>query len=542
MPSHYDKDYNESIDLFQTNKQQEITTSWIEVESLNGKDFTETSGKIDIYIPPNIKYLDPAQSYLSFDLEIENSDGTPIKLNRQGASALFRSIRIYSAGASAKLLEEIDNYSTYVDVLYQYTLNLIGDKDKKSVTELVDTWNVKNETLQENTYPQFLNSYGSNGSGVGSSSTAKTGVKQRIQLPLHTGIFRKSEVFANALFNGIRIEIQLRDTRSAFITPLNCRDNVVYGSDYYPKSSGTIGTGVFSAGTFSLLNDKSKGIDAVNVGISCSPFSVGQSLSVYSADGTSTEKSLGGSISSISCDGTNISLVYAGGTGSFGSAVSTPLLRVNPTTIAGTYKISNLSMVVCEITPPASWENQLINMASSSQGYNYDVITPTNYMDSIQSGNTAIVSQIPVVNTRIKSILSCPVPVANASYITNTQSPTYDRFVDYQYFYLNQNQPNELVPLGRYANSLPEQIHLDQVSKAIEGCEYPVNNLRNFVDCFFIGRGVSYGKGTLNLESRDLMLKVNTTSAGLQNNTLFNHYVVSLRRLRVSNGELEVFY
>tara|TARA_Y100000004_G_scaffold95849_1_gene107317 strand:+ start:1855 stop:3471 length:1617 start_codon:yes stop_codon:yes gene_type:complete len=533
---------DESIELFQTNKQQEITTSWIEVESLNGKEFTETSGKIDIYIPPNIKYLDPAQSYLSFDLEVENSDGTPIKLNRQGASALFRSIRIYSAGASAKLLEEIDNYSTYVDVLYQYTLNLIGDKDKKSVTELVDTWNVKNEALQENTYPQFLNSYGSTANGVGTFNSAKTSVKQRIQLPLHTGIFRKSEVFANALFNGIRIEIQLRSTKDAFITPLNCRDNVLYGSDYYPKASGTIGTGAFTAGTFSLLNDKSKGIDAVNVGVSCCPFSVGQSLSVFSADGTTSGQALGGSVSSVVCDGTNISLVYAGGTGTFGTSLDTPLLRPTPTTIAGTYKISNLSMVVCEITPPSSWENQLINMASGNTGYNYDIITPTNYMDSIQSGNTAIVSQIPVVNTRIKSILSCPVPTATASFITNTQSPQYDRFVDYQYFYLNQNQPNELVPLGRYANSLPEQIHLDQVSKAIEGCEYKVQNLRNFVDCFFIGRGLSYGKGTLNLESRDLMLKVNTTANGLQNNTLFNHYVVSLRRLRVSNGDLEVFY
>ena len=87
-----------------------------------------------------------------------------------------------------------------------------------------------------------------------------------------------------------------------------------------------------------------------------------------------------------------------------------------------------------------------------------------------------------------------------------------------------------------------KQIHLDQVSKAIEGCEYPVNNLRSFKDCFFIGRGVSYGKGTLNLESKDLMLKVNCSSNGLQNNTLFNHYVVSLRRMRVSNGDLEVFY
>ena len=70
---------DESIELFQTNKQQEITTSWIEVESLNGKEFTETSGKIDIYIPPNIKYLDPAQSYLSFDLSLRRENVPAVK-------------------------------------------------------------------------------------------------------------------------------------------------------------------------------------------------------------------------------------------------------------------------------------------------------------------------------------------------------------------------------------------------------------------------------------------------------------------------------
>ena len=118
----------------------------------------------------------------------------------------------------------------------------------------------------------------------------------------------------------------------------------------------------------------------------------------------------------------------------------------------------------------------------------------------------------------------------------------YDRYVDYQYFYLNQNQPNQLVPLERVANKLPESIHLDQLTKAIDGAEYPVNNLRHFEICFWIGRGVSYGRGSLNLDAKDLMLKINTTSSGLQYNTLFNHYVISLRRLRVSNGDLEVFY
>ena len=534
----YNYENNESQTLFQAPQKAEITTSWVEVESLNGKDFTSSSGKIDIYIPPNIKYFDPSQSYLSFDLEVENSDGTALNLLRNGASCLFRSIRIYSAGNSAQLLEEIENYNTYTDVLYEYTLTQTGDRDKKSMTELVSTWDIKNDPFNENKYTQFQNHY-SDGT-TGSITEAKSSVKQRIQLPLHTGIFRNNKVWANALTGGIRVEIQLRKDKEVFKTTNANGDVSTLGSQYYPKASGTLSGTLTGTDPININMDKGKGLDA-SYGFACLPYSVGQKLKVYNQGNPTGSNDSLGSLTKIDFSGGKYRLFCSGGTLS-NSYGDNGVIGVDSSTITGTYKISDLSMVVCEISPSSEWENSLVNLASSNQGYNYDVITPVNYLSSVNSGNSAIVSHIPVVNTRIKSILSVPVRVQSATYQNNNQVGVYDRYTDYQYFYLNQNQPSELVDLNRVANALPEQIHIDQVMKGIEGCEYPVNNLRSFKDCFLVARGVSYGKGTLNLESKDLMLKINTTTSGLQYNTLFNHFVVSLRRIRVANGELEVFY
>ncbi len=530
--------YNESQELFRNNNKTEITTTFVEVESLNGKEFTENSGKIDLFVPPNIQYLDPSQSYLTFDIEIENSDGTPLK-PISSISSLFRSIRIYSAGASGKLLEEIDNYSNYVDVLYQYTLNLVGDKDKKSMTELCSTWNEKNEIRETNTYTPFLNSYGY---GTDTENTAKTGVKQRCQVPLHTGIFRNSNVFANALIGGLRIEIQLRSTKEAFITNNPNGDVDTYGSSTYPEASGTISAGTFSGtDTIKIKNNFRRGIQH-EYGASCLPFSVGQQLQLFNKTDLTKRRKLG-SLTEIQNDGSNLIIKYNGvGTSTYDFA-NTGIIGVEADTITGTYKMSNVKLVCCEISPPDQWKQQIVNLANSSQGFNYDIITATNYIDSVSSGNTAIVSKIPINNTRCKSIITAPVKQQIATYQNDNQTSSYDRYVDYQYFYLNQNQPNELIPLDRVANDLPESIHLDQVKKSIEGCDYPVNNLREFKNCFVFGRGLSYGKGSLNLaDGKDVMLKINTDSSGISSNTLLNHYVVSVRRIRISNGQLEVFY
>lgn len=541
---------NYAQDLFKSSNLAEINTSWVDIESTNGKDFTENSGKIDLYLPPNIQFFDPSASYLSFDLEIENNDGTPLEPLRQGVSSMFRSVRIYSAGANAQMLEECDNYSLWVDILYNYTQNLVGDLDKKSMTELVKPWNYTNEPKSEIQFTPFLNPLAS---GTTDIESARSSCKQRINVPLHTGIFRKSEVFCNALVGGLRIEIQLRTTKEAFRTNLLNRDVSIFGATNYPVNNVAIGTGaLIGTAGITINNELKKGFHRTSDGYknASAPLNIGQTIKLYKISDTSITNDLG-VVDKITTNSGKFRIEFAGtatigtaiGGGTDGAGTDSVYVGVDPTTITGTYKISNLSMKVCEIQPPQQWVNSLLAMASSSQGWNYDVLSITNYQNSHNSGNSAIISHIPTTQTRIKSIITAPVSIATADYQNNQQKSNYDRYTDYQYFYLNQNQPNERIPLTRIGNGVPEALHLDQVKKSLEdGCEYEVQNLREFEDSFILGRATSYGKGSLNLEGKDLMLKLNTNTSGLQYNTILNHYVCSIRRIQVSSNGLNVFY
>lgn len=537
-----DKYYDQTF--FKASNLKEITTSWTDVQSTGAKEYTEDSGKIDLYIPPNIAYFDPSQSYLNFDVELTDSDGTPIEPLRQGISSIIRSIRIYSAGAESQLLEEIDNYSLWTDILYSYTQNLVGDLDKKSMTELTKTWNYLNNPKDEIAYTPFFNAY--DGS-TGDFTTQRTPCKQTCNLYLNTGLFRNSEIFANNLVGGLRLEIQLRTTKESFIANINNRDVSTTGSRYYPLITGTLGSAQVVVGTagFTLQNDLVKGYNATLSGFEYAtiPFNMGQTIKLYEVDDTTKSSTLG-SVNKMSTDGTFYKVEFSGtGTIHDDIAANNGILGVDASTIAGKYKLSNVSMKICEISPPQEWSNALMSMANSSQGYNYDIMTITNYQRSHNSGQTAITSYIPISNSRVKSIVSAPVPVETATYQNNTQKAQYDNYVDYQYFYMNQNHPNEAINLSRLSNNKPEALHLDQVRKSLEGCEYDIYNLREFKDCFVFGREVSYGNGSLNLgDGKDVMLKVNTTSAGLTKNTIFNHYVCSIRRIRVDSNGLQVFY
>jgi hypothetical protein len=330
------------------------------------------------------------------------------------------------------------------------------------------------------------------------------------------------------------------------------RDVSTFGATHYPVVSDAIGTGsLVGTSGLTINNELKKGFHRTQAGYqnSSAPLNLGQTIKLYKISDTSITNDLG-SVTKISTNGGKFRVEFSGtatigtaigGTGGIGS--DSVYVGVDSSTIAGTYKISNLSMKVCEIQPPQPWINSLLSMASSSQGWNYDVLTITNYQNSHNSGNSAIISHIPTTQTRIKSIITAPVSIATATYQNNQQKSNYDRYKDYQYFYLNQNQPNERIPLTRIGNSVPEALHLDQVKKSLEdGCEYKVQNLREFEDSFILGRATSYGKGSLNLEGKDLMLKLNTTTNGLQFNTILNHYVCSIRRIQVSSNGLNVFY
>jgi len=109
----------------------------VSIPAEHGLDYS-AGQKINIHIPPTIKYFQPKESYLHFDVVLKTaSGGHPVKMSldgETGAQCLIRDISIFSGGSGAVLLEQIQNYNTLVALKYDYESN-DAIRDKRSMTE-----------------------------------------------------------------------------------------------------------------------------------------------------------------------------------------------------------------------------------------------------------------------------------------------------------------------------------------------------------------------------------------------------------------------
>lgn len=211
----------------------------------------EAGQKINIHIPPTIKYFQPKESYLAFEVELENPKvggvDRPVRLTldgETGAQCLIRDIRIHSGGSGAVLLEEIQGYNTLCALRYDYESN-DAIKEKRALTEGV----VQYTPTQRGTYGQtktginntrlnpYSTPYKNNVDGTLPVSRTKAGDgdknfgeegnstqgsqynKVKCLLPLHTGIFSSGKVFPALLTEGLRLEIILEDANKVLRLP-----------------------------------------------------------------------------------------------------------------------------------------------------------------------------------------------------------------------------------------------------------------------------------------------------------------------------------
>ena len=202
--------------------------------------------KINIIVPPTIKYFQPKESYLHFDVQLKvPDDEQPFKATldgETGGQCLIRDIRIHSGGSGAVLLEEFQNYNTLVALKYDFETN-DALRDKRAMTEGCLTETIENRgtqatstTIYNNTkHNAFTTPYAQ--SGAAPWERSKTGDGEKIWgedgnitqgssfnqvkclLPLHTGIFQSPKVFPALLTEGLRIEILLEDANKVYRLP-----------------------------------------------------------------------------------------------------------------------------------------------------------------------------------------------------------------------------------------------------------------------------------------------------------------------------------
>jgi hypothetical protein len=210
--------------------------------------------KITIIVPATVQYFQPKESYLKFEVQLDQGGGTyngptasgvtatglPTRLQLDphcGAQVLIKHIRISSGGAGAQLLEEYQDYNVLTALKYDYE-NDETLRSKRALTEGTTDWDqttrgtmgttkAMGANLAHNAYfaPYETFTEGRNPDsdahatdapwGNSDSTPAGDGAfnagnkKVKCLLPLHTGIFQNDKVFPCLLTEGLRIEIEL---------------------------------------------------------------------------------------------------------------------------------------------------------------------------------------------------------------------------------------------------------------------------------------------------------------------------------------------
>jgi len=572
--------------------------------------------RVELVIPPNIKLFDGRKSYLNFDVKLSLPSGeAPTRLILDpvlGGQSLIKNIRIYSNGAvggGRTLLEEIVDYNVKVGVQYDYDADesmrkMRALKEGALINTPANRGTLGTSTsyaVDTKTNPYFQ------GEGATPTTEVFTSAKlltQKISIPLHTGIFADSfKAFPNEIVGGCLVEIDLEQ-------PERCVKQLDSVSKNRRPRLNPVFAGIdLGAGLVQWQNngatDKNTALwckfDNNNVSVENFPFVVGEKIGLCKKDtigdianielvGTGDESHL--TITQIEVDASHtnyIKVSYAesqnSATDSFTVTVddswilySASVDHARPTTAntlealssyAVTMAVSNVELVVqsLELTPDE--ERKMMDGLKNNGSMELDILSATNYKHSLLKENRQATVNLPLSNTRAKSVVVVPTDAgvynsaqligAIGTYIEE-QKTTQDVFdvmlrsnrsglvgcIDSMSEYI-MNVDDELTPSRpvsvKKANkglSISAQ-HLAELDKALNQGGIVPRSFSEYNRNFCFGRAYSSGNGVADLRNRTNQIQLSYNEVAEPTvNKLLMCWVFHLRKIIVSQNSISV--
>jgi hypothetical protein len=409
-------------------------------------------------------------------------------------------------------------------------------------------------------------------------------LKAKLCIPLHTGIFaQNSHIFPVMMTNGLYIEIdtapagevikQLDSVLKNRRTKLNPYFHSLNGStvapDNWPANASTYDT--FYVSTKNNLT----GNDAV----SKFPFVIGETFKFCNFDDITATSNLSGTakISEINLSSNGLIEVKLStpisNNGSGATAITKEVDVMYSTAVEEatsyepSYTISNVNLVVSEIMLDPNYEKGMIQKVREGKNIEIDIMTATNYKHSILASDRQSTFQIYAQNSRAKSLLV--IPQDSSVYTSKDQicgSGTYeilknedsddtalfsnrcgytgicDELKDIQYQLQGRLVPSRPIDVSKIATRQSvDAFHLYELEKCLDNAGIVPRSFRAFKDNFVFGRGFGVNQGALDLRGKDLAVILKYTNATQPaKGKLFNSFVVSVRRLLIGNGSVNV--
>ena len=569
--------------------------TFVAVPSENGLDY-RPGGRIDLYIPPTSKFIDLSQSKLKMNVSIALPTGATagelcrLQLDAEtGLHSLIRSVRVFT-GRKTALLEEIEGYDVLTALRFDYEKNQ-SMVNKRVLTDGATGYEPACRGTKGSTKTDcancFSNPYFPKASGTQATDFANSDLQVVTgELELNTGLFRNDAVFPALLTDGLFVEILLQDSKRVFrqldstIQDRRLGLNPQFFSTNGSDSAAGLTLGVLASAATTNVLFLSRAQNQTSVA-TC-PFVVGQSVALALADNsavtatavhitkieqisdalvvgtTKTKITLSGNITN------NLGVDVGGDSGNVAVLVSKSVDR--KASFDPTYTVSNVEMIVAQISVPDGYENSMMQMMKEGGTMNYDYRSYTNYRYSQVASDLVANIRLPLIESRASSILCVPTDAtvysakqalsASATYLIDEDPDDVinrsnrsglvgicDELQNYQLIYDGKINPSRRVDTSKISNrvSISQQWCIE-AEKALAMADIEPLSFRAFRDNFFIGRALSLGQNAVyDARGKDFNLQVEYTGAtGPSKNHLWMNFVAHLRRLVIRQGGIQV--
>ena len=562
-----------------------IGQKFISIPSENGLEYSENQ-KIQLFVDPSTKYMDGHNTYLEFNVKLNLPAGTPtptrLQLDEMGAECLIKNIRIYD-GTRGQLLEELDSYSSLCSVRYDYDAD-DSIRNYRALREGSSVWTPSNrgtegtsKTAMANTItnPYFKVKQGNqNASWVDSDF-----ITAKVCIPLWTGIFAQNEhIFPVMMTNGLYLEIDTSPAREVIKqldSVLRYRRPKLNPWFHSANGSTTMPANASDVQTFYIQQKNNlSGSDAV----SRFPFVVGEKFGFCSATAPETGTNLSGTfhISEINLSSNGLIEVKTNASfqnnGASAVAVTQDFVMYS-TAVSGdasynaTYTISNVNLVVSQVELDPSYEKGMLQKVREGKAIEIDILTATNYKNSILASDRQTTYQVYATNSRAKSLLVIPQDSqvysakdaisgtgtyeilkngnGDDGMLTSNRSGytgICDELQEIQYQLEGRLVPSRAINVSKIASRASiDAFHLYELEKCLDNAGIVPRSFRAFQNNFIFGRGFAVNDGAIDLRGKDLAVILKYTGdAAPAKPKLFNSFVIHVRRFMIRDGGVEV--
>ena len=546
------------------------------VPSSNGLSY-DAQKLIEFYIPPTIKYFNPKNSYLEFDLEIKQPENASYNTRLQldaliGGQVLLDTIRIHS-GDKSELLEELRHYPVHVANKYAYhsTPTL---RDLRSVNEGAGVWTPDSRGTDGTTKSDCVNhKYTPYYAKVadGTTSTAFTNSNYyhqcKLKLPLHTGLFQNDKVVPCGLMNGLFVSILTSESKRCFrqLDSVSRWRRLKLNPKFH-STDGSIGAPVAwengsTHNTFFVAPENNNWSVESFPMVDAFSFDAVPKIKTIEVAGAGANKLLKITLNaSVTLSAGGASMLNASNNFLFSDSVSAE------TSYEPTYLMSDVNLVLNEVDMGSKAEADIAKDMREGKMMVYDFLSAQCYNHSQLKGDRVANIAIPGNHSRAKSIIATPTDASvystrdsisgEGTYIINSNADDMrlqssqsgiagisNRLTEYFWFYDGKNQPSRNVKTSKISGQKSvDAIALLETDKAFFQADMPSLQMTRYNENFVVSRALGVNKGVYSMIGKDCRLNVQYQDPDHQPTKDMNwcNFVYHVRRINIRADSISV--